>query len=78
MTAPGWQTGGPYADGEFVHRQWAELPCVDGRYAVIGSWLIAGVRRGIGMREDDTPITRDTSRFVPHYFQARPGEGEHE
>ena len=78
VTAPGWQTGGPYAEGEFVHQQWAELPCVDGRYAVIGSWLIAGVPRGIGMREDDTPITRDTSRFVPHYFQTRPGEGEHE
>jgi glutathionylspermidine synthase len=23
---------------------------------------------GIGIREDDSPITRNSSRFVPHYF----------
>jgi len=23
---------------------------------------------GIGIREDASPITRNTSRFVPHYF----------
>lgn len=75
ISAPGWTTSGPYSDGGFVHQQWAELPCVDGRYAVIGSWLIAGVPRGIGIREDATPITRDTSRFVPHYFDPRPPDG---
>jgi glutathionylspermidine synthase len=35
---------------------------------VIGSWIVAGQPAGIGIREDDTPITRDTSRFVPHYI----------
>ena len=28
-------------------------------------------KRGIGIREDATPITRDTSRFVPHFFDPR-------
>jgi glutathionylspermidine synthase len=23
---------------------------------------------GIGIREDDSPITKNSSRFVPHYF----------
>jgi glutathionylspermidine synthase len=38
---------------------------------VIGSWIIAGESAGIGIREDDSPITRDTSRFVPHRFDPR-------
>ena len=70
--APGMATPGPYGGEGFVHQAYAELPCVDGRYAVIGSWVIAGTPRGIGIREDDTPITRDSSRFVPHFFDPRP------
>jgi glutathionylspermidine synthase len=29
---------------------------------------VASRPAGIGIREDDGPITRDTSRFVPHFF----------
>jgi glutathionylspermidine synthase len=72
ITAPGWHTGGPYGGEGFVYQAWAPLPRVDGRYPVIGSWLIGGEPHGIGIREDDTPITRDTSRFVPHFFPAKP------
>ena len=68
IVAPGWATSGPYGSEGFVCQQYLELPCFSGRYPVIGSWLIAGVPHGIGIREDATPITRDTSRFVPHYF----------
>ena len=69
ITAPGLQTDGLYGSEGYVYQQWAELPHVDGRYAVIGSWVIAGEPHGIGIREDATPITRDTSRFVPHFFR---------
>ena len=69
IAAPGMATDGPYGAEGFVYQQWAPLPCVDGRYPVIGSWVIAGTPHGIGIREDDTPITRDTSRFVPHFFR---------
>lgn len=68
VSAPGWETGGPYGREGWVHQAWKPLPCRDGRYAVIGSWVVAGRACGIGIREDDTPITRDTSRFVPHLF----------
>ncbi len=68
VTAPGHATAGPYGAEGYVHQAWAELPCFDGRYPVLGSWLVAGLAVGLGIREDDTPITRDTSRFVPHYF----------
>ena len=69
ISAPGVQTGGPYGGEGWVHQAWAPPPCVDDRYPVIGSWLVGGRACGIGIREDDTPITRDTSRFVPHLFR---------
>jgi len=74
ITAPGWSTPGDYGAEGFVHQLYAELPCFDGRYPVIGSWLIAGAPHGIGIREDATPITRDTSCFVPHFFYPAAGD----
>ncbi len=70
ITAPGLDTDGPYGAEGFVHQQWMPLPEIDGHYPVIGGWIIAGKPHGIGIREDTTPITRDTSRFVPHYFRS--------
>jgi len=69
ISAPGIETEGPYADQPRLFQADAELPVFDGRYPVIGSWLVAGKPCGIGLREDATPITRDTSRFVPHLFE---------
>ncbi len=69
VIAPGIATDGPYDDQPRVWQAYMELPKFDGRYPVIGSWVVGGKPCGIGIREDDTPITRDTSRFVPHYFE---------
>jgi glutathionylspermidine synthase len=33
---------------------------------LIGSWVVGDVASGIGIREDDSLITKDSSRFVPH------------
>ncbi|MBP0463531.1 glutathionylspermidine synthase family protein [Roseomonas sp. PWR1] len=68
ISAPGIETDGPYADQPRVWQAYAELPRFGGRYPVIGSWIIDGAPAGIGIREDATPVTRDTSRFVPHLF----------
>ena len=78
IAAPGIATDGPYDSDGFAYQAWAELPCFDGRYPVIGSWLVAGRAHGIGIREDSTPITRDTSRFVPHLFDPNPAEDDDE
>ncbi len=59
-------TPGPYGDQPCVYQEWHALPCFDGNYPVIGSWMVDGYACGIGIREDRTPLTRDTSRFVPH------------
>ena len=74
VIAPGIATDGPYKDQPRVWQAYAELPRFDGRYPVLGSWIIGGKACGLGIREDETPVTRDTSRFVPHYFEPASGE----
>ncbi len=63
------ETGGGYGAEGYVYQAYAELPSFSGNYPVVGSWVIASQPAGIGIREDSTPITRDTSRFVPHFFE---------
>jgi glutathionylspermidine synthase len=58
-------TEGPY-EGPYVYQALAPLKPHDGRYPVIGSWVINGWPSGIGIREDNALVTRNTSRFVPH------------
>jgi glutathionylspermidine synthase len=62
-------TEGTYGGEGFIYQGIKELPEFDGRYPVIGSWIVNGLAAGIGIREDDTPITKNTSNFVPHYFK---------
>lgn len=59
-------TAGPYDQGGAVLQAIARMPAFDGNTPVVGSWIIAGKAHGIGMREDVSPITKNTSRFVPH------------
>lgn len=68
IRAPGLETDGPFGDQPCVYQAFRELPCVGGNYPVLGSWVIGGRAVGIGFREDSTPITRDTSCFVPHFI----------
>lgn len=61
------ETDGPYqATRDVVYQQLFPLPNCDGRYPVIGSWVINGWSCGIGIREDDSLVTTNLSRFVPH------------
>jgi glutathionylspermidine synthase len=57
---------GLYGESGFIVQQLARMPVFDGNYPVIGSWVIGESAAGIGIREDTTPITKNTSRFVPH------------
>lgn len=49
-----------------VHQGLAELPTFDGGHPVLGVWLVDGEPAGLGIRESDTLITDNLSRFVPH------------
>lgn len=63
---PTIEVEGPYGEEGFILQQFHRLPQFDGNYTVVGSWLIASRPSGIGVREDDTLVTRDSSRFLPH------------
>ncbi|MBL8703734.1 MAG: glutathionylspermidine synthase family protein [Rhodospirillales bacterium] len=62
------ESDGPYR-GPYVYQSALPPPVFDGNHAVVGSWMVASQSAGIGIREDDTPVTLNTSRFVPHYFR---------
>lgn len=66
------QTDGSYADNDFVCQALAGLfvTQVEDKpvHALIGSWVIDGEAKGMGIRESDRAITDDQARFVPHYF----------
>ena len=60
--------GGSYGEEGWIYQAYTEIPRFDDSYVTIGSWIVGDEPAGIGLREDATPITRNTSRFVPHYF----------
>ena len=57
---------GPYTDSGYIRQQLAPLPCFDNNYTLIGSWVVGDSAAGICIREDNSLITKDSSRFVPH------------
>ena len=60
---------GEYGAEGFIWQAYHELPAFDGNFTVIGSWIVGDEPAGIGLREDLSPITRNSSRFLPHYFE---------
>ena len=60
--------GGSYGEEGWVYQAYTPIAHFDDSYAVIGSWIVGNEPAGIGIREDASPITRNSSRFVPHYF----------
>ena len=62
------KTDGDYDGGEYIYQALQPPPSFDGFFPVIGSWIVRDEAAGIGIRESNHPITRNTSRFVPHYF----------
>jgi glutathionylspermidine synthase len=59
---------GQYGAEGFIWQGYHELPRFGENYTVIGSWIVGEEPAGIGIREDTSPITKNSSRFVPHYF----------
>jgi len=59
---------GPYGQEGHVYQQLHSLPCIEGRYPVIGAWIVGKESAGMCIREDVSPITTNMSNFIPHYF----------
>jgi glutathionylspermidine synthase len=60
--------GGEYGEEGYIYQGYAPIARFGDDYVTIGAWIIGDEPAGIGLREDKSPITRNTSRFVPHYF----------
>jgi glutathionylspermidine synthase len=60
------KTGGEYGEEGYVYQELFELPEFDGNYALVGSWIIGQEPAGMGIRENETLVTGNLSRFVPH------------
>jgi glutathionylspermidine synthase len=61
-----FETDGPYDEGPFVYQEFRPPRPFEERYPICGAWMIGGYACGLGIREDDSYITRNTSRFLPH------------
>lgn len=57
---------GPYNDCPTIRQAFHPLPKFDGGHPLIGSWVIGDSAAGMGIREDSSLITQNTSRFLPH------------
>lgn len=57
---------GPYTDAPYILQALAPLPRFGDSYTLVGSWVVGDRAAGIGIREDNSLITKDTSRFLPH------------
>lgn len=62
-------TGGDYGKEGVIYQKFSPLPSHGGNFPVIGSWIIGQEPAGVGIREGDSLITTNKSRFVPHYIE---------
>ncbi len=63
------ETEGPYSEVAVVYQAFQPLANMGRGHAVLGSWIIGDTACGLGIREDENPITHNTSRFVPHLIR---------
>jgi len=70
----GGQTTDASPDSDYSHHPMivqalAPLPVFDSFHPVLGAWIVGEACVGLGVREDRGRITRDLSRFKPHYIE---------
>ncbi|SIS89710.1 glutathionylspermidine synthase family protein [Insolitispirillum peregrinum] len=62
-------SGGHYGSEGYVWQARAPLAAAGRGHAVLGVWMVGAKACGLCIREDDGLITKDSSRFVPHFFR---------
>lgn len=54
--------------GHWVYQALAPLPRHGDFWTVVGGWVVGDEAAGLCLREDVSAITKNSSHFVPHYF----------
>lgn len=57
-----------FAEDATVYQAYAPLFHTAHGHALLGAWLVGDTAAGLGVREDDSAVTGNSSRFVPHCF----------
>ncbi|WP_411286356.1 glutathionylspermidine synthase family protein [Phenylobacterium sp.] len=55
-----------YGAEGWIRQAYEPPPQFDGRYPVVGAWIVGDKPAGIGVREDASPVTKNNARFIPH------------
>lgn len=63
------ETGGNYGDEPRIVQEYIEWVDFDGCYPMLGVWMVGNDAVGLGIREDDSRITGNNSRFIPHVVE---------
>lgn len=61
-------TTGDYGGEGYIYQGLCTLPDFDGNHPVLGSWIIGQEPAGMGIRESNTLVTDNLSRFIPHFI----------
>ena len=62
------ESSGVYGAEGFIVQKRGPVPKFDGLHPVFGVWIAGGEACGLGVREDKSLITGNTSLFTPHIF----------
>ncbi len=62
-------TSGQYGEYPRVYQERCRIPNFDGNFVVLGTWVVGGQPRGMGIRESKGPVTENLSGFAPHIFE---------
>ncbi len=57
---------GPYGEEGHIVQAFHPLPEFDGKFPLVGCWMVAGRPAGLSVREGQTLITGEDANFVPH------------
>jgi glutathionylspermidine synthase len=61
-----FESDGPYSEDKHIIQGFQSLPEFEGRFPLVGCWLVASKAVGLCIREDKTLVTGKDSRCVPH------------
>jgi glutathionylspermidine synthase len=65
------ERGGDYGEEGYVYQTFKPTTPFDGKYPVLGVWMVGDEAAGMGIRESDGLITDNRSRFTPHAIDPR-------
>jgi len=60
---------GVYGEEGFIYQAQHKIKPFSGKYTTTGIWIVGDEAVGMGIREDESKITDNYSKFTPHYFE---------